>query len=605
MDSESKKFTRHEQEAFFQKGKTKEALRDLAKSEKILIYCGAGVTYDLTNLGWDDLIKEVFKESYKGEKREANEKEKPILTILNSVSLDVKYKASIVMAHLEKKERENSGNNGPRKEKDIITEKLQEILYKKRGWGRGNLLSNIVRLSMLFAKIGREVEIVTTNYDVYLLQEFKSFIERRKRQDPKRKISGIKLKNLCEDNTEKTHNYIDETNGGGYIAVTFLHGRVDFRDEKINFPSGSIVFSEYSYAATRKASLNYLVKQLEEKTLLCLGSSLNDEPLIHALSAMKKKYGEEKKHYALVTLPLPLVAKKGDDQESSGLHEALISRGENIGLIILDPACFRHIAQFIEELINVTKMQYACDKQDIDDTTLDNMIQEFNFYEQLRKWHSLWEKIQTSETFDELNYQILANFLDLIKNKFKPLGTGEILKLEAWVRTDPDDYIPDDADKEKVYPYRGLSMVSNSIGPVRKRECWRREPLQRYSPIAAIRAFNDGKASLMGLTSNLGFEERASRWNSFLCVPIFYQKQYVDIEVPLFIRIPVGCIVLASTFHSSSTAEENKVFLRRDNFNRKDFDEVIKIMLAAGILIMTKDNNDKEKELLISKYLSS
>ena len=605
MDSESKKFTRHEQEAFFQKGKTKEALRDLAKSEKILIYCGAGVTYDLTNLGWDDLIKEVFKESYKGEKREANEKEKPILTILNSVSLDVKYKASIVMAHLEKKERENSGNNGPRKEKDIITEKLQEILYKKRGWGRGNLLSNIVGLSMLFAKIGREVEIVTTNYDVYLLQEFKSFIERLKRQDPKRKISGIKLKNLCEDNTEKTHNYIDETNGGGYIAVTFLHGRVDFRDEKINFPSGSIVFSEYSYAATRKASLNYLVKQLEEKTLLCLGSSLNDEPLIHALSAMKKKYGEEKKHHALVTLPLPLVAKKGDDQESSGLHEALISRGENIGLIILDPACFRHIAQFIEELINVTKMQYACDKQDIDDTTLDNMIQEFNFYEQLRKWHSLWEKIQTSETFDESNYQILANFLDLIKNKFKPLGTGEILKLEAWVRTDPDDYIPDDADKEKVYPYRGLSMVSNSMGPIHKRECWRREPLQRYSPIAAIRAFNDGKASLMGLTSNLGFEERASRWNSFLCVPIFYQKQYVDLEVPLFIRIPVGCIVLASTFHSSSTSEENKVFLRRDNFNRKDFDEVIKIMRVAGILIMTKDNNDKEKELLISKYLSS
>ena len=66
-DDKSKVFLKHEKRAFFQKDKTKNALRDLAKAEKILIYCGAGVTYDLTNLGWDDLIKEVFEESFKEE----------------------------------------------------------------------------------------------------------------------------------------------------------------------------------------------------------------------------------------------------------------------------------------------------------------------------------------------------------------------------------------------------------------------------------------------------------------------------------------------------------------------------------------------------------
>ena len=52
-NDKSKVFLKHEKRAFFQKDETKNALRDLAKAEKILIYCGAGVTYDLTNLGRD------------------------------------------------------------------------------------------------------------------------------------------------------------------------------------------------------------------------------------------------------------------------------------------------------------------------------------------------------------------------------------------------------------------------------------------------------------------------------------------------------------------------------------------------------------------------
>ena len=52
-----------------------------------------------------------------------------------------------------------------------------------------------------------------------------------------------------------------------------------------------------------------------------------------------------------MTLPLPFVAEKGDDQESSELHEALISRGENIGLIILDPgslfSCWENMVRLV------------------------------------------------------------------------------------------------------------------------------------------------------------------------------------------------------------------------------------------------------------------
>lgn len=599
-NNKSKVFLKHEKRAFFQKDETKNALRDLAKAEKILIYCGAGVTYDLTNLGWDDLIKEVFEESFK----EEDEEKQTIMNLLNSTSLDAKQKASIVMTYLEKKEKQTNNDGVSEKEKIIITEKLQEILYKKRGWGRGNLLSNIVMLAMLLVKIGREVEIVTTNYDVYLLLEFKDFI-RHQQEQPGRSIAGVKLKNF---KNEELFTYMKETNGGGYVTVTFLHGRVD-NDDKIQFPSGSIVFSEYSYAAMRKASLNYLVRQLREKTLLCLGSSLSDEPLVHALSAMKKKAKKgnkkQRKHYALVTLPLPLVADKNDDQKSSDHHEALIMRGENIGLTILDPACFRHIAQFIEELINVTKMQHLYQKDEITSAVLESKIKEFSFYSELQEWHFFWEKLQENKWADKLNYLILVDFLNHIKKYLESrhifLGKGEILKLEAWVRTNPAKYVPTDTDAED-YPYRGLSVVADSMGPIYDPECWRREPLQRYSPVAAVRAFNDGKSSLMGLTSNLGFEGRASRWNSFLCVPIFYQKQYIDPNLPVFVRIPVGCIVLASTFHSSSTAD-NKVFLRHDRFKRDDFEKVIKIMRTAGMLIMTEDNV-REREWLRSRYLS-
>ena len=190
-----------------------------------MIYCGAGVTYDLTNLGWDDLIKEVFEESFK----EEDEEKQTIMNLLNSTSLDAKQKASIVMTYLEKKEKQTNNDGASKNEKIIITEKLQEILYKKRGWGRGNLLSNIVMLAMLLVKIGREVEIVTTNYDVYLLLEFKDFI-RHQQEQPGRSIAGVKLKNF---KNEELFTYMKETNGGGYVTVTFLHGRVDKRVDEI------------------------------------------------------------------------------------------------------------------------------------------------------------------------------------------------------------------------------------------------------------------------------------------------------------------------------------------------------------------------------------
>ena len=259
----------------------------------------------------------------------------------------------------------------------------------------------------------------------------------------------------------------------------------------------------------------------------------------------------------------------------------------------------------IHRRINVTKMQHLYKKDEITSAVLESKIKEFSFYSELQEWHFFWEKLQENKWADKLNYLILVDFLNHIKKYLESrhifLGKGEILKLEAWVRTNPAKYVPTDTDAED-YPYRGLSVVADSMGPIYDPECWRREPLQRYSPVAAVRAFNDGKSSLMGLTSNLGFEGRASRWNSFLCVPIFYQKQYIDPNLPVFVRIPVGCIVLASTFHSSSTAD-NKVFLRHDRFKRDDFEEVIKIMRTAGMLIMTEDNV-REREWLRSRYLS-
>ncbi|MDO4632113.1 MAG: hypothetical protein Q4A82_07525 [Corynebacterium sp.] len=87
----------HDQSPFFCHADTGAALTDLSAANRIVIYCGAGVTYDLTGLGWDGLVEAIFEEA----KDDAAEYNSEIDHLISCSSLEAKQKASMVMAYLQ------------------------------------------------------------------------------------------------------------------------------------------------------------------------------------------------------------------------------------------------------------------------------------------------------------------------------------------------------------------------------------------------------------------------------------------------------------------------------------------------------------------------
>lgn len=131
---------------FFSKEEVFDSLSALEKSSSLVIYCGAGVTFDLTGLGWSNLVKEILNSALQNSPSNPD-LAKSVQHLISSGSLEDKQKASLVTAFMEENGIPFSGTK--------FIEILQDTLYRKHGWERGKLLEDIVQLAISLAIKGK------------------------------------------------------------------------------------------------------------------------------------------------------------------------------------------------------------------------------------------------------------------------------------------------------------------------------------------------------------------------------------------------------------------------------------------------------------------
>lgn len=505
---------------------------------------------DRTGLQWNDLVLSVFNESDEAQNLDPVAFS-AVRALLEDSSIDPKKKASVVC--------QAASVCG---ETDFLSPILERLLYAENGWQEGYILRNLARLTLGFALAGRKVRIVTTNYDDYIERAIRQELDDWIRDsDPNHFIPGFAVRDIVNGELSR----IAPVNGTTVIQLVYIHGR----KAQGAAPNGHLVFSEDSYSRNRTAEIDTLIGQFnEDAALLVVGASLNDEPLVEALIRTKS---HQTNRYAL------LVARGGtvEERKAKSLVDRL--RGDHLGVQILSPESYAQVAQYIEEL-RILMMLCSVDAED-------NYFESFSYGKRLRAWWEQWSSREWHCSHDA-HFELLRDTVSELhsyfeKNNIRPSENHtEVLKLEAWIRVDPS-FTRDS---------RSLTLWANSIGPLRTVEAFRQERIGPNSSIAAVVALQNGRPMLLSL-SDLGYEPKASRWQSFLVMPIFVEQvlqlpQELDHESAIEVAgtVPVAVMCLASTFPTESDDGTYASFAD-PLMHRKLYHELLAHLIGSGRVI--------------------
>lgn len=546
---------------FFKHQSTHESLRELAGAENLVIYCGAGVSVDRTGVTWSALVKGIFK----------------IARAVRSSKVAESSSIEYLLANLENPKQSSSilveSFSPPgQAENEFLTPKLHDILYDQNGWSRGYMLRNLIQLSMTAAAAGRNVTIVTTNYDSYIEHEFEdrhaglvsagAILE---------KLPGLRRRVLNGDSS--THVEICAQGAtAGKVEIIYLHGRVD----RHNGPTeGEIVLTEASYALTHNRSASILTECFsgESKGVLVVGASLTDEPLIQALALSKSAHNAR---YALVASPDALVHLKAPESDitsqisQKSLGEAYQLRGKHLGIHLLRPLNHSQSAQFLEEL------RIAVGSNDVtgDDGYYAAPANGASYPERLSRWHQEWEK--RADTNDPASaHRVLRSGLDngiklALKEKH---SASELFRVEIWVRKNPRS------------SNRSLTLWATSTGPIVDRSTMRSDPIRRNSTNASVRALMDGRPRLMSI-EELGLPSDASRWQTFLSMPVFVQVEIDSGAFNTSSYVPAGVITLTSNMSMTRANGKGEKSVFADSLEVSDFNVVKAQLIALGRTIL-------------------
>jgi SIR2-like domain len=499
---------RRSETAFFHLDETKRAIARLAECDRLVIYCGAGVTIDRTGLSWGDLIAQLFETNDRTPPtRDPTEEE---LAILRRELTPLQL-ASVLA------ERTREHHATEKEARASLIPKLQQALYKGTGWQCGALVSNIIRLCFGLVQLGKQVSILTSNYDTYLESEYDHY------RDELRNNSGLKgqkqtdIAGLIARAAGMTKRYRDIRSSGDaeQIELVYLHGRVP--------PSGSLggrlALSENDYhqvADTVVATLREFFSA-PQTAVLILGTSLSDPPLLRALSETRG-IGLHKRVALVPATSTGFVAYNSD---FTRLVQNFKIRTLHFGVDLLVPDFHFQIAQFCQEILSAVSLP----KGSIEYLSPDSSARYGN---RLSHWWDAWA-VQYDALGPEHIYEALTHSLGRVREILAlDDSADERLKLELWVRHEPHEY-------------RQLALWGGSTGILRDRNCLHLEDLDIDTENASVKAFIEGRPHYLeqvDLLKNKKPGREHSRWRTYFCVPI-----RIDLSDGM---IPVGVVTLAT-----------------------------------------------------------
>jgi hypothetical protein len=527
---------------FMHQSMTRQALVAISQSDDVVIYCGAGVSIDRTGFGWGQLLSSVFAPEASSHPDYPTAREVDLLRQIEDpvrlASILLQYSSAAFPTATDLKRH--------------IVPLLQNRLYKSNSWQAGRLMATICQLAIYSRVVGKTVHIVTTNYDTYLEQAYNREVDRTRREMQMAARSIVRNDSLdaafaripqlsiwvrdAPDHatwaSPTERRLPNGQDGKTDVNLHYLHGRVPPEGES----HGHIVLSEHDYAATRLATIDTLKSLLrEESTVLILGASLTDPPLVDALALTRrvKRPGEatqaSSRYVMMPRASFGQYDSKLDEKTSNRIVKHLAMRCEHLGAQLLVPDFRYQTAQFLQELtycgVQYSAVDYLDDKQ--------RMRYGLRLEDWWRQWTSqngsspkaiFWKLVNLSKTV----FQLIDR---LSPHKYGERRAEESFRMELWVREDPRNH-------------RRLALWADTSGPTMDQSAMKRAELLLDSDNASVRTFGEGRPQHIDF-SDLGQVRPISQWKSYLCIPI-----YVSIND---MRTPVGVVTLASTADKSES----------------------------------------------------
>lgn len=527
-------FRRSETE-FFHSDETKDAIAALAESSSLIIYCGAGVTMDITDLGWGDLIYGLLSDLARSEYAESTERLTDADAQILRELLRPMELASIAGHYVD-----NLATAG----RDIeLGDRLRPLLYKGAPWKAGSLSRNIIRLAAGLSFIGVKVRIITTNFDTFIERAHEEYIQDARNaasqageQEPD--LPGLVLMGL-EDGPPWLE--VPSTGAAGPIEVLYLHGRVQ-RGGDVN---GRLVITEVDYHDVHAQEAERLRQEFEDANVLILGSSMTDPPLLRALRLTDPSGASEvanrrtlrstelaraagRTRCALIPSASTGLLSSGDDGFGRLLPH-LRSRMAEFGVEVLVPDFYGQVAQFCQELLLEAENQREGGASEPDQPNSGTS----SYGQRLISWWHEWEQSDIAVDHALLQSE-LAECLDSIRQTLFHRGRKERYKLELWVRKDPET--------------RRLALWGSSAGVLLDRRVLKMEDLDVRSPNVSVRAFAEGRPIWLNKDDlakpNLSprklemLQSLEGRWTRYVSVPVVIEaRPYL---------LPAGVITLAA-----------------------------------------------------------
>ncbi|MGV9674949.1 SIR2 family protein [Nocardia sp. NPDC003482] len=521
---------------FFSNDQTPKAVVDLAKAEKLTIYCGAGVTIDRTGLGWGDLIFELLKQLC--DHTSSNDlTEEEAIHLRDTLS-------PLDLSSIYEQYAEDAGLVNPH------VPILQQKLYKGTVWKSGVLVRNVVRLAVGLTVLGKSITVITTNYDTYLEDELFAYLRKFAPLGRVCRTPGFVVRCLGVKDPIRR---VPSIHGGGVIEIVYVHGRVPPKDNA----TGTLVVSERNYHSVRSAVTRRLTASFDGSSILILGASLTDPPLLASLHATRDRApsGGDPGRYALMPASATGLTKFGKDAYPR-LGEHFAQRMNRYGVELLMPDFNSQIAQFCQEILTCAEMgadleKYACASPKAPE----------RYGERLCAWWDRWIAGEVAGDHDKIHSTLIARLEELKSIKTWGKDPNEVYKLELWVR-----YLP------RENGTRRLALWGGSMGILSDRKILKFEDIELTTDNASVRSFIEGKPVWLDRADRDKPEvsprrrqwilHLGGRWDRYLAVPI-------RLDADNDPKLTVGIVTLAAMRAKNGTNIPMKIATAAESVVRK------------------------------------
>ncbi|MFD4668731.1 SIR2 family protein [Lentzea sp. NPDC058450] len=480
---------------FFSDPETYTLIERVADQRSLVIYAGAGVTIDRTGLSWPALVQKLLRKH-----KDSDEACRAIM------ATNTPLQAGSIVSQLYS--NRSDGWQGE------LGNDIRGFLYEGRAWRQGALATAVVKLAAVLADHGKRCCVVTTNYDEFIEEEAGVLAQNRRR----RGLPPVELRTSVIEPTDP-HPDFEIAAHVEPGQILHLHGFVPNRAGEAT----NVVLSEQDYLASQARSSAVLEELFRQHSVVIVGSSLTDPPLLGALAKTIPAEGEERLRVAVTPLQ-GLEFPPDSENYIDDVKDSVADRMASFGVKAVFPDFFYQTAQFLTEA-----------KSSLDHRARGAPVARYRG--RLEKWWRVWSEGRDGAEVQrqQEDHVKLCEALARIRAKLG-VPLGETTKLEIWVRWDPRSS-------------RGLRLWASTTS------LWQHPEVMRCADIVADSAYTSVQAYCAGQPGI--YQSESDRWKTYLCVPTRVGEAGGD--------LPIAVVSLASMrqWRGSRINEKNGALLRR------------------------------------------